>query len=130
MVFPPVCLACQGLVDEGRTFRHLCSACVASVSRVHAPHCTVCGHPFFGEVVGERTCPHCHELQPEFSTGSTLVLFKGAARALVIELKYQGGLHVLGDIAALVAERPEVMARLQGAVLVPVPLHPRKERER
>lgn len=130
VVFPPVCLACHGLVEEGRTFRNLCPTCASSVTRVSAPHCTVCGHPFFGEVDADRTCPHCQELQPEFSTGSTLVLFKGAARALVIELKYQGALHTLNDIAALVKERPDVMARLQGAVLVPVPLHPRKERER
>jgi ComF family protein len=45
-------------------------------------------------------------------------------------LKYRQGLHVLEDIAAVVAAVPGCADHLRGAVLVPVPLHPRKLRER
>jgi ComF family protein len=57
-------------------------------------------------------------------------LFKGPARSLVIELKYHRGLHVLDDMAEIFRRSPHVMDHVRGAVLVPVPLHSRKARER
>ena len=44
-------------------------------------------------------------------------------------LKYHHGLHVLEDIAAIMATTPGYADYVRGAVLVPVPLHPRKMRE-
>jgi len=79
---------------------------------------------------GERVCPHCEGLHPAFREGRTAVLFKGPARALVIELKYHRGLHVLTDMEEIFRQAEHVCALARGAVLVPVPLHPRKERER
>jgi ComF family protein len=73
---------------------------------------------------------HCEGLQPEFGEGRTAVLFKGPARALVHELKYRGGLFVLEDMAELFARIPHAGEFVRGATLVPVPLHPRKQRER
>jgi ComF family protein len=111
-------------------FRFICRQCAAQLDWVHAPHCVTCGHPFFGIVAGERMCPHCDGLDPAFREGHTAVLFKGPARSLVIELKYHRGLHVLSDIRQIFRRAPHVMERARGSVLVPVPLHPRKARER
>ena len=134
VVFPPVCVNCRGLVESaGETadgFRHLCGRCVAQLEFVCPPHCTTCGHPFYGVVEGERMCPHCGGLDPAFREGRTAVLFKGPARALVIELKYHRGLHVLEDMAEIFRRAPHVLALARDAALVPVPLHPRKARER
>jgi ComF family protein len=75
-------------------------------------------------------CPHCEGLEPAFQTGRTAVLFKGPARALVIELKYHKGLHVLPDLAEVFRRTPDFLAHVRGTRLVPVPLHARKARER
>jgi ComF family protein len=131
VAFPPVCVQCGGLVDEAPAgFRHVCGRCVRQMEFVSAPHCSTCGHPFYGEVEGERMCPHCEGLAPAYGEGRTAVLLKGAGRALVHELKYHRGLHVLGDMAEVFRRSPRVLELARGAVLVPVPLHPRKERER
>jgi ComF family protein len=130
VLFPPTCVACRGLVESTGPFRQICAACARGIRLVSAPHCTTCGHPFFGEVEGERVCPHCLGLDPAFGRGCTAVLFKGAARALVIELKYHHGLHVLEDMTEIFRRSAGVLAHVRGAVLVPVPLHPRKLRER
>jgi ComF family protein len=129
LVFPPVCVHCGGLV-EGGGLRHLCTRCEPLLTFVQPPHCHVCGHPFHGEVHGERLCPHCVELEPEFREGRTCVLLAGPGRALVHALKYHRALYVLEDIAALIRATPGITGYLRGAALVPVPLHPRKERER
>ncbi|MBX7122936.1 MAG: ComF family protein [Opitutaceae bacterium] len=130
LVFPPVCLGCGGLVEDNTPCRHVCAACLPLIARVAPPCCAVCGHPFFGEVEGERICPHCADLRPHFGSGCTAVLLRGPARAMVIELKYHHGLHVLNDIETIVRGSPHFLNHLKDAVLVPVPLHPRKERER
>lgn len=137
-VFPPSCVHCRGLVEadgvgagEGEAgFRHLCARCVAQIDFVRPPACSTCGSPFYGEIEGERQCPHCEGLHAAFREGRTAVLFKGPSRALVIELKYHRGLHVLADMEAIFRRAPHVCELVRGARLVPVPLHPRKERHR
>jgi predicted amidophosphoribosyltransferase len=130
VVFPPTCVHCRGLVPSDGDFRHLCPRCVGQLEFVHAPHCTTCGHPFYGIVEGERLCPHCEGLVPAFGQGRTAVLCKGPARALVHELKYHRGLHVVDDMEIVFARSPGVLELARGAVLIPVPLHLRKLRER
>jgi len=130
LVFPPLCVGCREATPESGAFRHLCAACAARLDFVHPPHCTTCGHPFYGEVEGERLCPHCEGLVPEYREGRTAVLLKGPGRSIVHELKYHRGLHVLEDVAQIFARATEVLELARGAVLVPVPLHPRKLRER
>jgi ComF family protein len=127
--FPPRCVHCRGLV-EGRGYRHLCARCARRLDFVRAPHCPICGFPFFGVVEEGRPCPHCVTLEPAFRTGCSAVLLRGPARSLVMEFKYHGGRYVLGDLEEVFRRSPLVLAQVRGSVLVPVPLHPRKERER
>lgn len=131
VLFPPQCVRC-GDVVEGGCFRHVCARCSARIFRVRRPCCGTCGHPFFGDVDSdaERSCPHCVELRPKFREGRTVVLFKGAARAMVHGLKYGNALFLLGDFERLIAENTEVLEWVRGRILIPVPLHPRKLRER
>jgi len=130
VVFPPECVHCHGLIPDDGAYRHLCAACARQLDFVQAPHCTTCGHPYYGEMAGERMCPHCEGLVPEFGEGRTAVLFKGPARSLVIELKYHRGLYALADMEAIFRRSPHLLEFARGSVLVPVPLHPRKLRER
>jgi ComF family protein len=65
-----------------------------------------------------------------FGRGRAALLLRGPARTLIHALKYRGGTYVAGDVEVVFRELPDLEAFLAGAVLVPVPLHPRKERER
>lgn len=129
VVFPPVCVHCRGLV-EASPLRHLCAICASKVEVVPPPRCSTCGYPYYGVVEGERMCPHCEGLAPAFNEGRTAVLLKGPARALVHTLKYHHGLYVLEDMQALFAQSPGLFDWIRGGILVPVPLHARRERER
>ena len=130
LLFPPVCLGCGGLCEAVSPLRHVCERCAPTITRVQQPHCETCGHPFFGDVEGERMCPHCEGLRPLYRRAKTLTLFKGVARELILALKYQRGLFVLEDMGAVLASNPEAMDFVAGAVLVPVPMHARKLRDR
>lgn len=129
VVFPRACVACGGGVEAG-ALRHVCADCAALIHVVGEPHCTTCGHPFFGVLEENRGCVHCEALEPRFSSGRTAVLLKGPGRALVHALKYHHALHVLDDVAELMRRAPGYLDLIRGKCLVPVPLHPRKLRER
>jgi len=129
VIFPPVCVHCRALV-EGSPLRHLCAKCASEAEVVRPPRCSTCGYPYYGIVEGERMCPHCEGLAPAFREGRTCVLLKGPTRSLVHTLKYHHGLYVLEDMARLFARSPGLAEWAKDAILVPVPLHPRRERER
>jgi ComF family protein len=69
-------------------------------------------------------------LDPEFDEGRTGMLLRGAARDFVHELKYHAGWHLRGDLRLLVQRMASLRQFVRGAVLVPVPLHPRRFRWR
>lgn len=129
VVFPRTCVHCQGVV-EAHGLRHLCPACAPQLHVVAPPHCTTCGHPYYGESEVNRLCEHCEALVPEFREGKTAILSRGPGRALIHALKYHHGLHVLEDVVALMRRAPGYADFVRGKSLVPVPLHPRKQRER
>lgn len=129
VLFPRSCVNCGGMVEEG-DYRHLCPRCAPRLHVVRPPHCTTCGHPYFGEMAENRLCEHCEALHPVFGEGRTAVLLQGSGRSLIHALKYHGGQHVLEDVTAAMRRAPGYVDFVRGAVLVPVPLHARKERER
>jgi ComF family protein len=129
VIFPRSCVHCGGIVENSR-LRHLCPTCERQLFIVKPPHCTTCGHPFFGETDVNRICPHCEMLEPRFGEGRTAILLKGAGRSLVHALKYHDSLQILDDLTTIMADTPGFGDYVRGAILVPVPLHPRKERAR
>ncbi len=129
LAFPRSCVACAGLAEHP-SYPHFCGRCASQLNFVAGPACTTCGHPFFGQVEGERICPHCDGLSAEFNHGRTAVLCRGPARSLVHELKYHRGVFLGADVEAIFRASPEVLTLVKDSILVPVPLHLRKLRQR
>jgi ComF family protein len=129
LLFPRACVHCAGPVERG-PYQYLCPSCTRELQFCTPPACKTCGYPFFGAVIAPRECPHCTELAPVFEKGKTLFLAKGPGRSLLHALKYHQGFYILKDLARMLKDSPHFTDFLRGAVLVPVPLHPTKLRER
>ena len=130
MLFPRDCMITGEPVNRDSPYQYFNRVSAAEMGIVQAPYCNTCGFPFFGDLEFLRVCPHCIELEPEFGSGRTCVLMRGVGREIIHELKYHQGWHLLHDIREIVRATPGFIEFLAGAVIVPVPLHPRKERER
>lgn len=132
VVFPRVCVSCHGVVEEreNHALRHVCAECAQQLHVVAPPHCTTCGHPYYGQMEANRLCEHCEALVPNFDEGKTAILLKGPGRALIHAVKYHHALHVLEDVVALMRRAPGYAEFVREKILVPVPLHSRKLRER
>ncbi|WP_269524220.1 ComF family protein [Coraliomargarita parva] len=129
LVFPRSCVHCSEAIEDS-PLQFLCRRCSRELFLAVPPACSTCGYPFFGQLAGPKTCPHCAELAPVFDEGKTLFLAKGPGRSLIHELKYHQGFYVLSDLIRLTEQVPGYLDYFKDACLVPVPLHPAKERER
>ena len=129
LIFPRSCVHCADAIEDS-PYDFLCTSCARELLPCLPPACNTCGYPFYGILAGPRICPHCAELSPMFDQGKTLFLAKGAGRSLLHELKYRNGFYILKDLHKMVAGTRHYLHYLEGAILVPVPLHPTKQRER
>ena len=130
LLYPRNCAACGAPVEDGVPFSYLCAACAAHCAPYRGAYCQTCGMPMPGVPLSPKRCAHCAERDPSFEIGRTCGAMRGSLRALIHALKYHGATSVVDDMADLAARTDGYLAFLQGAVLVPVPLHPRKQRER
>ncbi len=122
VVFPSRCMACQALLTQP-TRGPLCASCWGALPR-HPPHARcVCGAP---GALGTR-CVRCRRGLTPHSAGVSLGPFEGSLRVLVHELKYHGRRRLAEQLAERLLAQPECLPVFTvGAVLVPVPLHPRR----
>jgi ComF family protein len=126
VVFAPRCPSCGTGLDHP-TRGPLCAACWKSLPRHRQSLCR-CGFPL---PAGLAVCGRCRRgLQP-FEAGASLGPYEGSLRILVHELKYRGRRRVAARLAEELLAFERTRALLEGeVVLVPVPLHPRRRRER
>jgi len=131
LVFPRHCVSCGDDVTDDSPHHFSCKSCADSWFYVKAPCCPTCGYPYFGAMLhGDRSCSKCQDFKPDFRQGRTLLLVEGAVRQWIHALKYHQGTFLLEDLEQVLRQCEGLANYLNDALLVPVPLHPRKLRER
>ena len=129
LVFPRDCAVTQEPMDDDARL-HLSAAGVALLPRIGDPRCLTCGHPFEGILEGDRACPHCLDLRPAFGRAVCAFRARGPARRMVHRIKYERCPFLADDLAAAAVEDEVFRRHLAGSVLVPVPLHSARRRDR
>ena len=126
VVFPSACAACGRSLAQP-TRGPLCGPCWEALPRHQAPACR-CGLPLPPH---RPTCGRCRRGRQPLAAGASLGPYEGPLRVVIHELKYRGCRRVAGRLAEALLEEEGVRALVAGGhVLVPVPLHPRRMRER
>ena len=135
LLYPRRCEGCDAPLDAGReeAGRWLCSACLDSIKFIEPPFCAVCGEPYDGAMTDAFRCENCADEKLAFDFAIAGTMADGVVRDLVHRFKYQRELQLRAVLAALLArtlEDPRIQDWRRDAVLVPVPLHPTRKRER
>lgn len=126
VVFPAHCPVCSHDVERP-TRGPLCEGCWAGVASGPRTRCR-CGQFL---AIDATSCGRCRRGLSPVSAGFSLGLYDGALRVAVHELKYRGRRRVAARLAdAIVSDAAARGLLSQDVVLVPVPLHPRRKRER
>ena len=89
------------------------------------PICPKCGRPQASGIV----CPSCRQRQTEIDGIRSLFRFDGVMRKVIHQLKYQNLKAISPCLAELLADYLKSNP-LSGDAIVPVPLHPKRLRER
>jgi ComF family protein len=130
LVYPEVCQICstaRAKPDES----FVCTKCREQVRFIEPPFCERCGHPFQGAITTSFECSNCRELDLQFARARSAVLYRDSVLEAIHRYKYNRAMWFESFLAELFIER--AAPELRGGEwnwLVPVPLHPTKQRER
>ena len=130
LLYPRNCQFCQQpLAEQERGV--ICAACLATVKWIEPPCCERCALPFTGAVDGAFECGYCKELKLHFSRGVAACLARGIVLESIHRFKYNRQMYFGQHLAEWIVTAGREHMDWDGVdAIVPVPLHPRKKRER
>ncbi|HEU5337809.1 MAG TPA: ComF family protein [Sulfuricaulis sp.] len=124
--WPDFCLLCQGRVS---TARDLCTGCEQSLPRDRwgCPRCAAAGAVVEG---GDAICGECQNHPPAFDGAQAVFRYASPVDKLIQQLKYHGRLELSRVLGGYLAEHLLALDDLLPDVVIPVPLHVSRLRER
>jgi ComF family protein len=129
LIYPPFCAVCAGAISSDE---YLCESCAQNLLRIRPPYCAKCSEPFAGALTSSFTCANCADRRLYFEAAVSSYRSRGAVREVVHRFKYGRQIHLRRLLGLWVAEALDdsrLVAR-HFDLVVPVPLHPARQRER
>jgi ComF family protein len=128
--YPEVCRLCEA---EPATAKDgfVGARCRSQARFIQPPFCERCGLPFEGDITTPFECANCREMELRFSSARSAVVARGVVLEAIHRFKYQRQLWFEYFLAGLFLR--EAVPALRGQnwnLIVPVPLHPVRQRER
>lgn len=130
LIYPAVCQICReerATKDES----YICTSCRKKVRVIEPPFCSKCGTPFEGDIGGMFECSECKEVELKFDSARAAVRVNAFMLDVVHKYKYARWMwfeKFLGELLVQAAI-PE-LSKERWDMIVPVPLHSLKKRER
>ena len=130
LFYGEVCEACdkqRATAKEG----YVCASCRADVKLIEPPFCQRCGSMFPGEITSAFQCGNCRNLELEFSYARAVATADGVLLDILHRYKYENALWVEPFVTKLFVDvaGPKIDDG-KWDMIVPVPLHPRRQKER
>ncbi len=119
LLFPPRCAGC------GRIGTLFCLACQSKIEPIPAATCPRCGHPYAGAAL----CPECRRNPSHLDAIRSTAVFSGPLREAIHSFKYGNGQALAPLLGARLAQTWRDRG-LAADLIVPVPLHAERLRER
>jgi len=134
VLFPAPCRICGELLENASRIP-FCANCLAALSAIAGPICGKCGRPLVSPVLledsAEPRCGICRKGLYDFEFARSFAVYTPKVASAVLLLKYEElaplGRLFAGRLVGLVQAHPEEFA---ADLVVPVPLHPARLRER
>ena len=133
VIFPAPCRICGSILLNASRIP-VCEACLGSITLISAPMCECCGRPFVSAVAAEAIQPLCRLCRVPtyaFERARSLAIYDDALLGAITLMKYEQvtrlGVWFSERLAELVKADGE---KFRADIVVPVPLHPDRLRER
>jgi ComF family protein len=126
LLFPSPCRVCGAPLRHARRIP-VCEACLATVTTDLDSSCSRCGQAAL--YLRDGVCPKCAVSPPPYAAALSAADYQGAARSLILFLKFRRVAPVAGFLAAKMAGLAPRLPATPDLVL-PVPLGARRQRQR
>lgn len=134
--FPADCRICNNPLSNISRLP-VCHECIATIHPITGTLCRVCGEriltPFIANQDSGPQCGVCRQIAPRYERAVAYGSYEGALRDLIHLLKYEGvrpASGVLGQMLSEVITSLEPKFGNAPALLIPVPLHISKHKQR
>ena len=121
IIFPARCIGC------GRSGATLCQDCLNTIEYVPSSICNRCGRPIRDPSRG--FCNPCADVTPSLTGCFAVTYTSGVMRDAIHRLKYSDQSRLADPLASFLIRWWE-MNPLPTDLVIPVPLHPQREKER
>jgi ComF family protein len=129
VMFPPTCVSCHTVIGNGD--QPFCPSCLQEIRFIASPLCSCCGMPFSHEKMMDHLCGECISHKPAFSMARAVGQYKTALLEAIHHFKYGGKTAVGESMGRMMAAFPfPAFDACDYSLIIPVPLHPKKLRER
>ncbi len=133
VVFPAECRVCGGVYAEA-TRLPVCSLCLESFLPLKDPLCEICGRPVPAVLAASPVAPRCQLCRRgvySFDRARSFAAYDPAMTSAILLLKYEAVRPLANWFSARLAEVFASNAKeFPVDIVVPVPLHPARLRER
>jgi ComF family protein len=130
LIYPPVCQVC-GKERAGTKEGYVGGECWSNVRFVTAPFCERCGLPYDGSIRQPFVCGNCADISFHFRFARSAVVANTLVLQVIHRYKYNHALCFEPFLADLLTRQAVPSLKNQPwNLIVPVPLHPARERER
>jgi competence protein ComFC len=133
VLFPAPCRICGAVLTQAGMLP-VCETCFASLEPLRGPLCICCGRPFVSEAALDAKVPKCFACRREvygFECARSFGIYTDQMVRAIGLLKYEKltrlGQWFAGRLYEVIHTNPALQAV---DVIVPVPLHPSRRRER
>jgi ComF family protein len=132
VIFPTTCAICGAeLIEASAT--SVCRACWSSLEPWQGAVCARCGLPFAttaGTEGAEQLCAECQLAPRDFDEARSYGLYAGALRQTILLLKFRRQERLGKRLGELLAPLWMSLSKVEDPLLIPVPLHRTRQRER
>lgn len=126
---PVSCAFCNALLASSAQ-PALCPACLRTLAENKPASCPRCALPYPNYGGSDHLCGDCQLQQPPFQTVCALGVYEGPLRHTIHRFKYQQDFTLATPLGHLLAETVLCRGLSRTDLILPVPLHPRRLRQR
>ena len=136
LIYPPRCHICQNFLWKNRANieqeeLHFCKPCLDAFPEITSPFCPVCRRPFESLTEEDHICENCLRKRPFYDGIGAPYLYEGGIMRAIHQFKYGRKIYFAGSLSILMATfARRWLDKEENFLIMPVPLHPKRLRER
>ncbi len=131
IIYPPRCHVCGDFLHLPDKAPLICGNCLEGFRKINHPICSICGIPFQSCNEEDHLCEKCIRKRPYYDELRALFLYENGIMEAIHLMKYMSKPHIARSLAPLLASfAQDWLKNICEMTMVPVPLHPRKLRQR